>query len=216
MKKALMVWGGWDGHQPKETTLRFEPFLKAQGFDVRVENSLDVYTDTEYMNSLSLIVQCWTMGQLTEAQEKGLLEAVKSGVGIAGWHGGMGDAFRGSLNYQWMTGGQFLSHPGGIIRYRVNIANHDHPITQGLKDFDVESEQYYMHTDPGSNVLATTTISGDHEGVSWIKGTVMPAVWTRQWGAGRVFYSAQGHVDKDFEVFEVSELVRRGMLWAAR
>jgi uncharacterized protein len=216
MKQALMVWGGWDGHEPKETVARFAPFLREHGFDVRIEDNMDVYTDAEYMNSLSLIVPIWTMGSITGEQEKGLLDAVKSGVGLAGWHGGTGDAFRTNTSYQWMIGGQWVAHPGNIIDYTVQITNNDHPITQGLGEFAMHSEQYYMHVDPGNNVLATTTISGEHEGATWTAGTVMPVLWTRLWGQGRIFYSSLGHVNSDFEVYEAAETVRRGMLWAAR
>lgn len=216
MKKALMVWGGWEGHEPQQTVERFAPFLRESGFEVRVEKSMDVYTDAAYMNSLSLVVPIWTMGTITGEQEKGLLDAVKSGVGLAGWHGGTGDAFRNNTSYQWMVGGQWVAHPGNIIDYTVQITNATHEITRGLNDFAMRSEQYYMHTDPGNEVLATTTFSGEHEGADWIKGTVMPVLWTRMWGKGRVFYSSLGHVNSDFEVFEAAETVRRGMLWAAR
>lgn len=216
MKKALMVWGGWDGHQPRETVERFAPFLRESGFDVRVEDSMDVYTDESYMNSLSLVVPIWTMGTISADQEKGLMNAVKSGVGLAGWHGGTGDAFRNNTGYQWMTGGQWVAHPGNIINYTVNISNSDHEITRGLSDFSMHSEQYYMHTDPGNEVLATTTFDGTHEGADWVAGTVMPVIWLRRWGQGRVFYSSLGHQNSDFEVYEASETVRRGMLWAAR
>lgn len=211
-----MVWGGWEGHQPRQTVERFAPFLREQGFEVRIENAMDVYTDADYMNSLSLVVPIWTMGTITGEQEKGLLDAVKSGVGLAGWHGGTGDAFRNSTGYQWMVGGQWVAHPGNGIDYTVNITNNDHEITRGLSDFAVHSEQYYMHTDPGNNVLATTTFSGEHEGADWIAGTVMPVLWTRRWGQGRVFYSSLGHQDSEFDVYETAETVRRGMLWAAR
>ena len=156
------------------------------------------------------------MGTIEAEQEKGLLEAVKSGVGLAGWHGGTGDAFRNNTGYQWMIGGQWVSHPGNIIDYTVQITDTNHEITRGIGEFSMDSEQYYMHTDPGNNVLATTTFSGEHEGADWIKGTVMPVLWTRMWGKGRVFYSALGHVNSDFEVSEAAETVRRGMLWAAR
>lgn len=216
MKNALMVWGGWDAHQPRETVERFAPFLQEQGFAVRVENTLDVYLDAPYMSDLSLIVHCWTMGQISPEQETGLLNAVKNGAGIAGWHGGLCDSFRNSTSYQWMTGGQWVAHPGNIIRYRVNIIDTKHQITAGLSDFDIESEQYYMHTDPSKEVLATTTFSGLHGDAPWIGGTVMPVVWCRRWGKGRVFYSSLGHQDKDFDVYEAAEVVRRGMLWAAR
>jgi type 1 glutamine amidotransferase len=192
----------------------FAPYLAAQGFDVRVSDTLDAYLDEEYMRSLSLVVPVWTMGSITGEQEKGLLKAIESGAGVAGWHGGMGDSFRNSVTYQFMVGGQWVAHPGGVIPYRVNITNHDDPITAGLSDFDMVSEQYYMHVDPSNDVLATTTFTG--ENTAWIDGTVMPVVWKRTWGAGRVFYTSLGHVAKDFDVAEARTIVERGMLWAAR
>ncbi len=213
-KSALVVWGGWDGHEPRQCMEIFAPYLEGQGYDVRIENSLDVYEDADYMNSLSLIVPIWTMGEITREQEQGLLNAVKSGVGIAGWHGGMGDAFRKNCEYQFMVGGQWVAHPGGIIDYVVNITKPDDPIVAGLSDFAMKSEQYYMHVDPGNEVLATTTLSGEH--IAWVEGTVMPAVWKRVWGEGRVFYSSVGHVAADFDVEEARTIVERGMLWASR
>jgi type 1 glutamine amidotransferase len=165
------------------------------------------------MASLALIVPVWTMGTITHDQEVGLLEAVKGGVGVAGWHGGMGDSFRLNTEYQFMVGGQWVAHPGGVIDYEVNIINHTDPITTGLKDFKMHSEQYYMHVDPSNEVLATTTFGGEY--APWIKGSVMPVVWKRMWGAGRVFYTSLGHVAKDFEVPEARTIVERGMLWAS-
>jgi hypothetical protein len=154
------------------------------------------------------------MGTITREQEKGLLDAIKSGVGIAGWHGGMGDSYRNNVNYQWMVGGQWVSHPDGVCDYEVNIINHTDPITKGLSDFKMHSEQYYMHVDPSNEVLATTTFHSP--AAPWIEGTVMPVVWKRMWGKGRVFYSSLGHVAKDFDVPEAREIQRRGMLWACR
>ena len=209
-----MVWGGWDGHEPRQCVEVFEPFLREQGFDVRVENSLEVYREEEYMQALSLVVPVWTMGQIAGEQEQGLLAAVRSGVGIAGWHGGMGDSFRNNTEYQFMVGGQWVAHPGGIIDYTVNLIDRDDPVTAGLADFAMRSEQYYMHTDPGNEVLATTTFSGEH--CAWIEGCVMPVVWKRRYGEGRVFYTSLGHVAADFGVPEAKEIVQRGMLWAAR
>ncbi len=214
MKSALMVWGGWQGHEPKQCVDIFAPFLQSQGYDVEIADTLDVYLDEKKMKSLNLVVPCWTMGTIAREQEKGLLEAVKSGVGIAGWHGGMGDAFRNNTEYQFMVGGQWVAHPGNIIEYEVNVINHDDPITAGLRDFRMKSEQYYMHTDPSNEVLAAATFSGDH--APWIKGCVMPVVWKRAWGQGRVFYCSLGHVARDFDVPEAREIVQRGMLWASR
>lgn len=214
MKTALLVWGGWDGHEPKQCVDIFAPLLRDQGYDLTISDTLDSYLDAEKMQSYSLISQVFTMSTITREQEAGLLAAIRAGVGFAGWHGGMADAFRNNTEYQYMVGGQWVAHPGNIIPYRVNITNHDHPITAGLADFDMRSEQYYMHVDPGNNVLATTTFSAEYD--TWIEGTVMPVVWTRMWGKGRVSYTSLGHVARDFDVPEAREIVRRGMLWASR
>ncbi len=214
MRSALLVWGGWEGHAPKKCAEIFAPLLEQEGYAVEVSDTLDSYLDTTKMQPLSLIVQVWTMGTITGDQEKGLLAAIRSGVGFAGWHGGMADSFRNNTEYQFMVGGQWVAHPGGIIDYTVNITNHDDPITTGLQDFRMHSEQYYMHVDPSNEVLATTTFSGEH--APWIEGTVMPVVWKRRWGAGHVFHCSLGHVASDFDVPEAREIVRRGMLWAGR
>jgi type 1 glutamine amidotransferase len=214
MKKALINWGGWDGHEPEQCANIFAPILREIGFEVEVSDSLDRYLDVELMKSLSLIVPIWTMSTITNEQEAGLLEAVKSGVGIAGWHGGMADSFRDNIDYQWMVGGQWVAHPGNIIDYEVNIINHEDPITAGLQDFQMHSEQYYMHVDPSNEVLAATTFNTDV--APWVNGTVMPVVWKRMWGEGRVFFSSLGHVATDFDVPEAKEITVRGMMWAHR
>lgn len=214
MKRALMVWGGWEGHEPRQCVDLFAPLLEAAGFTVDISDSLDVYLDAERMRSYAVISQVYTMSTITREQEQGLLDAIEGGVGFAGWHGGMADAFRNSTNYQFMVGGQWVAHPGNIIDYTVNITDHDDPITAGLADFAMHSEQYYMHVDPANEVLATTTFTGQY--CSWIDGVVMPVVWKRRWGAGRIFYASVGHVAADFDVPEAKEIVRRGLLWAAR
>lgn len=213
-KKVLFVWGGWRGHEPEQCRDIFVPWLKEQGFEVIVDTTLDVYTNKELMRSLDLIIQIFTMSTITREQEKGLLEAVENGVNIAGWHGGLADAFRNNTAYQFMVGGQWVAHPGGVIDYEVNIINHDDPITKGLSDFKMHSEQYYMHVDPINEVLATTTFNGDH--AYWINGVIMPVVWKKMYGKGRVFYTSLGHVAKDFDVPEALEITKRGILWAAR
>jgi len=192
----------------------FAPLMEAAGFAVDIVNSLDIYSDVDRLRNYNVITQVYTMSTITPEQEKGLLDAIESGVGFAGWHGGMADAFRNNPNYQFMVGGQWVAHPGNIIDYTVNIINHDDPITAGLSDFKMHSEQYYMHVDPSNEVLATTTFSGEY--CPWIEGVVMPVVWKRRWGAGRVFYASVGHVAADFDVPEAREIVRRGLLWAAK
>jgi uncharacterized protein len=214
MKSALFVCGGWEGHEPEKCARIFAPFLQECGYETEISITLDAYLDEEKMRALDLIVPIWTMGTITKEQVQGLIRTIDSGVGLAGWHGGMADSFRDSVDYQFMVGGQWVAHPGNIIDYTVQIADNDDPITAGLEDFAMYSEQYYMHVDPSNEVLATTTFFGEH--VPWISGNTIPVVWKRQWGEGRIFYSSLGHVARDFEVPEARTLVERGMLWASR
>ncbi len=193
----------------------FKHELETQGLHVDVVHDLSVYEDAPRMASYDLIVPIWTMSQITEPQRKGLCAAVAAGAGLAGFHGGMCDAFRQDTQYQYMTGGQWVAHPGNIIDYQVQLTDLDHPIAAGLpRTFAMHSEQYYMHVDPGNLVLATTTFNGDHD--PWIAGTVMPVVWIRMFDKGKVFFSSLGHVAADFDTPPVRELTRRGMLWALR
>jgi type 1 glutamine amidotransferase len=208
-----LVWGGWDGHEPKKCADIFAPWMKSQGAEVQIYNTLDAYLDEDMMKSVDLIVQIWTMGTITGDQEKALLKAVRGGVGLAGWHGGLCDSFRQNVGYQFMTGGQWVAHPGGVIDYTVNITNHDDPVTRGIQDFNMHSEQYFMHVDPNMKVLATTTFSDDH--AFWIDGCVIPVVWKKMYGNGRVFYNSLGHKAVDFKVPEALEITKRGIIWAS-
>ncbi len=212
-KKILYTYGGWKGHEPVESLEIFRPWLESEGAAVDAFDTLEPYADAEYMSGIDLIIQIVTMAKITGEQEKGLLNAVKNGAGIAGWHGGLCDSFRENVGYQFMTGGQWVAHPGGIIDYSVQIVDQEDPVTAGLGDFSMKSEQYYMHVDPNMKVLATTTFSADH--ADWIEGCTMPVVWKKMYGKGRVFYSSVGHVMKDFKVPEAMEIVKRGIKWAS-
>lgn len=221
-KKALIVWGGWKGHTPQECAELFAPILSDDGYDVTVKDSMDIYADEDFMSELSLIVPIWTMGEIAKEQWKGLSNAVLSGVGLAGFHGGMIDSFRNNTEYQWMTGAQWVSHPGGCIKgYRVRITDPDHEITRGLSNFDLpDTEQYYCHFDASNNVLCETTfdfvLDNETEASKYILGSTHPYAWTKSWGKGRVFGACWGHTNKDFDVPEAREIVRRGMHWASR
>lgn len=213
-KRVLYVYGGWEGHEPAQCRDLFVPWLRSEGAEVVERDNLACYTDEELMSGVDLIVQHWTMGEISGDEERGLLAAVRRGVGLAGWHGGTGDSFRGSTEYQFMVGGQWVAHPGGVIDYRVRITDPKDPVTAGVGDFDIRSEQYYLHVDPNVKVLAITTFGGDHN--AWIDGAVVPVVWKKAYGLGRVFYSSLGHVASDFlRTPEAMEITKRGIRWAA-
>ncbi len=216
MKKALIVYGGWDGHQPELVSARFARILEKNGYECKVSDTLDPFLDLDYLKSLDLIVPCWTMGEISKEQCDNVIEAVASGVGLAGCHGGMCDSFRESVEWQFMTGGQWVSHPGGDgIEYTVNINKGANPIIVGLENFLVKSEHYYLHVDPSIEVLATTRFPVVNYYHASNKECDVPVAWTKFWGVGRVFYNALGHQDDVFDKSPNAEIImERGMLWA--
>jgi type 1 glutamine amidotransferase len=214
MKKALIIHGGWDGHSPLQTSELIAADLRAAGLDVTLSDTLDVLLDATKLATYDLLIPNWTMGQISGEQETALIKAIENGAGLGGFHGGMGDAFRGATGFQFVVGGQFVAHPDNHKDYTVHISKPSDPIVAGLKDFAVHSEQYYMHVDPSNDVLATTIF--DTKSAPWVNGTIMPVVWKRTYGAGRVFYQSIGHSPAELQIPEVRELTKRGLLWAAR
>lgn len=215
-RKALIVWGGWHGHEPKQVAQVFKRTLENEDFSVEVSDALDAFEDAGKLQTLHLIIPIWTMGEITQEQCTAVSEAVAGGTGLAGCHGGMCDAFRRDVQWQFMTGGNWVSHPGGDgVEYEVNIKQSSSGIVEGLQDFGVKSEQYYLHVDPAVEVLATTrfpTVTWYHSANGEVD---MPVVWTKRWGVGRVFYNSLGHHADIFDIPEALELMRRGFLWAA-
>ncbi|WP_010257374.1 ThuA domain-containing protein [Treponema primitia] len=216
-RKALILCGGWDGHQPELITQRFGDFLTDSDFDVTVERTTDILEDLALLKSQDLFIPVWTMAkEFPYAYFETISEAIGSGVGLAGCHGGMCDAFRFNILWQFMTGANWVAHPGcDGTPYRINIRSSSNPLTEGIKDFDILSEQYYLHVDPANEVLATTRFPV----VKWYhsaNGEVdIPQIWTRKWGHGRVYYNALGHHNDVFDIPQAWELMKRGLLWAA-
>ena len=219
MKKALIVFGGWSGHEPEKCNEILIKLLNSEGYEVRSENSTEAFAQ-DYVHDMDLIIPIVTMafhhsprGEIKKNEVNNVIKAVVNGCGLVGHHGGMCDAFRQSIDWQFLTGGQWVSHPNGIHDYKVNITKRNDPIMEGVEDFDYHSEQYYMHVDPALEVLATTKFSGAHD--AWIEGAVVPVVWRKPFGKGRVFYNSLGHFKEDYEIPEVWSLITRGVAWAA-
>ncbi len=230
-RMALVVRGGWFGHEPLEATDMFIPYLEQNEFQVRVEESPGVYADRDYMAGVDLIMQCMTMSTIERAEFEGLRNATAAGTGLAGWHGGIADSYRNTADYLHLIGGQFACHPGkhpderigggeqsdNYIRYTVNMlpAAADHPITQGINDFELVTEQYWVLSDDYSDVLATTTQSV-REWDPWHRPVTSPVIWTRRWGKGKIFVATPGHHTDILADENVNTIIKRGLLWASR
>ena len=229
-KRALVVRGGWTGHQPVETTDSFLPFLAEHGYEVRVEDSTAVYADADYLAGVDVVVQTVTMSTIEPAELSGLIAAVAAGTGLAGWHGGIADSFRNSSDYLQLVGGQFATHPprapraelageaaDNFLRHTIDIVPEraDHPIVAGISDFELTTEQYWVLSDEYNDVLATTTLAA-RDFDPWHRPVTCPAIWTRQWGAGRIFVSTPGHELAVVDDPNVRTVIERGILWASR
>jgi hypothetical protein len=228
-RRALIVRGGWPGHQPAETTDLFVPFLEENGFDVRIEELSEIYADAAVMAETDLIVQCVSMSEISAPAIKGLREAVVAGTGFAGWHGGIVDSYRMNSDYLQLVGGQFVKHPSKVpeeirgdgadsfLPHTIDITalGRDHEITRGIPDFELTTEQYWVLHDDLNDVLATTTHPARPD-QPWHRRVISPAVWTRAWGAGRVFVATPGHDTEVLRDANVRTIVERGLLWAAR
>ena len=212
-KSALLVWGGWEGHTPEASSKVVKEILQQHNFDVVVEPTTEAFADPK-LKEFDLIVPITTMSIIKQEELSNLIDVVRAGTGLAGFHGTMCDSFRNEPSYQFMTGGQWVAHPGDIIDYTVQVTKPEDPIMDGIEDFSYRSEQYYMHYDPSVEVLATTTFDGKY--FEEIDGVSMPVAWKRKFGNGRVFYSALGHVAEEFKVVQMSKIFERGALWATR
>ncbi len=216
-RRALITWGGWPGHEPDKVAELFAKDLRDGGFEVEVTDTLDCFDDKAALEGLALIVPIWTMSTVEKERTQNVADAVAAGVGLAGCHGGMCDAFCNVVLWQFMTGAQWVAHPGNDgVAYRVRITDPSNPLVAGIGDFDVKTEQYYLHVDPAVKVHAVTDfpiIDGPHAA----NGPVaMPVGFTKMWGKGRVYYNALGHQANVIDHGPAREMIRRGMLWAAR
>lgn len=228
-RRALVVRGGWAGHVPVEATDRFIPHLESNGFDVSVSDTPEVYVDADELARTDLVVQCYTMGTASDAAVAGLRAAVAAGTGFAGWHGGIADSFRNTSDYLHLVGGSFACHPArdpehptgdqtdNYVPHRIDIVPEraDHPIVAGLDAFELDTEQYWVLSDAYVDVLATTTQAA-RPGDPWHRPVTSPAVWTRAWGAGRVFVATPGHSLDVLDHVSVKTIIERGLLWASR
>ena len=220
-KKALFISGGWEGHEPIETSEYISEQITKFDIESQIVNDLEVMSNLDYLKSFDVILPVWTMGKIDDdnweiknSKVGNLQEAIHSGVGLAGWHGGMSDAFRDNTNYQFLVGSQFVCHPGDFVDYSVVIKDSKHEITRGLDNFKVHSEQYFLHYDPSVEIVASTKFDNKYH--EWIDGVEMPIAYTKKWGNGKIFYCSIGHHLKDFENLNVLKLISQGIIWAAR
>lgn len=212
-KSALIVWGGWEGHEPKACAKVVKDILSEHGFDVTISDTTAAFADPA-LSDFDLITPMITQSTIEKDELTNLIAAIRGGTGLGGCHGQMCDAFRNETDYQFMVGGQWVAHPGNIMDYEINVTKPNDPIMAGIGDFAYHSEQYFVHYDPSIDILATTRFDGSH--FAEIDGVEIPVVWKRQYGKGRVFHSTLGHIAEEFKVPQMRTILERGLLWAAR
>jgi uncharacterized protein len=217
LSKALIVYGGWEGHAPKEGADIVAGLLRTAGLEVEQTTDFSAFGRAA---DYDLVVPniTWHTSMDTPVDPKDidrLVAAVRAGTGFGTFHGSA-VAFPTIVNYHFMMGSQWVQHPGDNgIAYRIHVEKPFDPVMEGISDFDYRSEQYYLHVDPSIDVLATTLFTGEHDDA--VTGIKMPAVYKRQFGKGRVFYSSLGHAPSEWSAFPAAKtILERGLLWAAR
>jgi type 1 glutamine amidotransferase len=213
MRKAIIVWGGWPGHEPEQCAGIVSELLAEDGFHTEVTDDLGIF-GSPTLAAADLVVPVITGGTLEKAHADALVAAVRGGLGLGGHHGTLATSFKESAPFRYVSGVTWVAHPGNIIDFRVSITRVDDPVMQGIQDFNYRSEQYYLHYDPSVEILATTTFTGEHDPAA--RDVVMPVVFKRRFGTGRIFYSALGHVAAEFDHPYMPLILRRGLAWAAR
>lgn len=212
MPRALIVWGGWEGHRPSEMADAVAALLEAEDYETIVTNDLAALGGPD-IGTMDLVVPLITNALIDREAIQRLSAAVRAGTGLGGPHTPI-TAFRNVVEYHFLLGAQWVAHPGGIIDYRVDVIRPDDPILQGIASFPYRSEQYYLHYDPSIEVLATTTFTGEHEPMT--AGVTMPVVYKRHFGTGRLFYTALGHTPEELAHPQARTILTRGLLWATR
>ncbi len=213
MRKAIIVWGGWKGHEPEQCAGIVAGLLAADGFQTEVTNDLGIFGSPRLAQA-DLLVPVITGESLENAHADALLEAVRGGLGLGGHHGSLATSFKESAPFRYVSGVTWVAHPGNITNFRVAVTRPQDPVMQGIPDFDYRSEQYYLHYDPSIEILASTTFTGEHDPAT--NNVTMPVVFKRRFGAGRVFYTALGHIAAEFEHAQMRLILRRGLNWVAR
>jgi len=201
MKKALIIWGGWEGHTPKLIADRIGELLEKDNYNVTITCDFAVLINDELIK-YDVIVPVWSCGINGEYYLKQLLEAVKSGVGLATFHGGI-NWFEDEKYYK-MIGALYLDD-SSEEKYIIKITDKKHPITVGLDDFNIISEKYYMQVDPSNNVLTIADFSGIET----------PVAWTKNYGKGRIFYTSLAHSSEHFFSNSNMTMILNGIKWCS-
>lgn len=211
-RRALIPWGGWAGHRPEEGANTIAEMLAEDGFAVTLTADYTAFSDAA---DYDLVVPVITNDQIDDRLIDSLTRAVRAGTGLAGYHGGLAASFHRAVRFHYLCGLHWVAHPGDMAaKYRVTVTRPQDPVMHGIADFDYQSEQYYMLYDPSVEILATTSFSGEHDPVT--RGVTMPVVIKRHFGAGRIFYTALGHVPEELSHPQARLILRRGLNWAAR
>jgi len=203
--KVLFMRGGY--HSPKHPEILTKELLKrTNDFEITFTQNLND-VKAENIKQYDLVANYTTGYKLSKEQESGLCDFVFNGGGFVGIHSAS-DTFKNSDRYFEMLGGRFSGH--GHEKFTVFIYDSEHPVTKGMKDFEIEDETYRhkYHRNLQMRSLTRMNKPGAIERQSM--------GWVSHYGKGRVFYTGNGHGEKAWKNLQFQRLVTRGMYWAAK
>jgi type 1 glutamine amidotransferase len=215
--RVLVVTGG---HAYEETQF-YDMFAAIPG--VKVTRA--AYPEAAELLTPSLTDKCdvivfydmWVKG-ITPEQQANFVALLNKGIGVVALHHTLA-AHQNWPEYQQIIGGKYFTAarkvdgkelPGSTFQHGVDmkiaIADGQHPITRGMKPFEIHDEAYAgFETDPEATVLLTTNHPQSDKEIAWVK----------TYGNSRVLYLQLGHDHFAYENPAYAQLVARGIRWSA-
>lgn len=221
MIKCLLL-SGENNHDWRRSSPFIKQVLEESGlFEVTLtENPSEALENAEGLCKYNLIFSDYNGPEWSEKAKANFEAAVRDGMGLVVLHAA-DNAFPGWVEYEKMVGllwREGTGH-GGFVEIDCRIVDKDHPITKGLSDFRKREELYHrlvhMHNVP-YHVLAVAYSDPKDGGT----GNDEPILIATQYGAGRIYHNALGHVWEggDMSALEDDNFKRtitRGSEWAA-
>ncbi|TLS39692.1 ThuA domain-containing protein [Streptomyces montanus] len=184
----------------------------AHGFEVHATEDPDLFDAP--LDPYAAVLFLSTSGDvLTPAGREHLAAYVEAGGGFVGVHAAACTEY-GWPYYGELLGARFARHPD-YQPGKLLVEDHDHPATRLLPvAWEFTDEWYDFRSNPrGSVRVLASADESSYDGGGM--GDDHPLVWSREQGAGKVFYTALGHASEAYEDPDFRAHLLGGIMWAA-
>lgn len=215
----ILILSGRNNHEWPQTTPFLQKMFSQTGFfNTEITNQPDTlkFADFEKFDVVLSNWNSWPENDLRwpAETEKALLDFIKNGGGFVTFHSST-SAFYKWPEFQEISTGAWIidtTNHGKPSDTRVEINNNEHPVTQGMKEFEIFDELWINASKNNKfEVLGTAT----NKELIKNRMTKQPAIMVAEYGEGRIFHTILGHDIKSMESKGFQSLMLRGTEWAA-